>query len=97
MSEVSKTTKNPDIGNVLLAEVLSEYHFEQYENMSNMWTRLIDNDSNCQCKVFLHLLRGDEVVRVSVSNQETEHIDATDLFETKDMDKVRRLLELVMF
>ena len=94
---MSNETINPAIGKMLLAEVLSEYNFEQYENMGNVWTRLVDNDSNCQFKVFIHLLRGNEVVRVSVANPETEHIDATDLFETKNMDKAMQLLELVMF
>lgn len=42
------------------------------------------------------LLNGKEVVRLSVADEDREYIDATDMFETKDMNKVRRFMDLVV-
>lgn len=80
----------------MLAALLLEYDFKPYGVKGTKWQRLINNKSNCQSKIFLHLLKGKEVVRLSVADEDREYIDATDMFETKDMDKVRRFMELVV-
>lgn len=95
--KTNENEQNPHCGNLLLAEVLSEYGFESQGVRGTKWKRMIDNDTNCQSKVFLHLLNGNEVVRLSVAESEAKFIDAIDMFETKDMDKIRRFMELVMF
>lgn len=96
MKNTLTTTEPNVIGNVLLAAVLLEYGFKPYGIRGTKWQRLINNKSNCQSKIFLHLLNGNEVVRLSVADGEGEYVDATDLFETKDMDKIRRFLKLVV-
>lgn len=96
MTKDELTTEAAIVGNTMLAAVLSEYDFKPYGVRGTKWQRLINNDSNCQSRIFLHLLNGKEVVRLSVADEDREYIDATDMFETKDMDKVRRFMELVI-
>ena len=96
MTKDELTTEAAIVGNTMLAALLSEYDFKPYGVRGTKWQRLINNDSNCQSRIFLHLLNGKEVVRLSVADEGREYIDATDIFETKDMDKVRRFMELVI-
>ena len=96
MTKDELTTEAAIVGNTMLVAVLSEYDFKPYGVRGTKWQRLINNESNCQSKIFLHLLNGKEVVRLSVADEDVEYIDATDMFETKDMDKVRRFMELVV-
>lgn len=95
-TETSNLDKTANDGNALLASVLSDYDFKPYGVRGNKWQRLINNESNCQSKIFIHLLNGKEVVRLSVADEDSEYIDATDMFETKDMNKVRRFMDLVV-
>lgn len=96
MTKDELTTEAAIVGSTMLAAVLSEYGFKPYGVRGTKWQRLINNESNCQSKIFLHLLNGKQVARLSVADEDSEYIDATDMFETKDMDKVRRFMELVV-
>ena len=91
------TNEHPTCGYTVLAEVLNEYGFENHGKRGTKWKKHIDNDTNCQSVVFLHILNDKETVRLSIADEDGLFIDSVDMFETKDMDKIRKFMELVMF
>lgn len=79
-----------------LQSIIEEYNFTPYGVRGTKWTLNIDNDSNCQSKIFLHLLRGGEVVRLSIGDQDVEFIDVVDMFETRDANKIKKFIDLIL-
>jgi hypothetical protein len=92
MENSTLKTETINCPNENLQELLLRNNFQNHGARGTKWKLKINNESNCQFIVYLHLLNGNEVVRVSVGHEEEPFINAVDLIETKSMDKINKLL-----
>lgn len=76
------------------------YGFVQSKAESNVWYLNVFNDSNCDMKIVIRLLRGDKSVRISVAETETEEsaliTDTIDLIETDNIKKLKQLILILI-
>lgn len=81
--------------NQALEAVLSKYEFEPVDLSGNKWECVINNDSNCQSTIFLHLLTDEQTVRLSIASENDNYINSIDMFETTDMNKISQFMDLI--
>ena len=79
----------------LLCDVLDTWGFIKFKGSKNWWMRPINNESGCEFDIYVRLLNDDETIRISVSEPQTDEMEAVDLFETKRYLHLSNFLNVV--
>lgn len=94
--QIIETTKNfgDNTPNELL-QIIDYFGFLDYNK--NIWSFDIRNSSNCECRVFLYLLKDNKTVRVSIGDYMCSRLDnSVDLFETIDYERINNFLSYLL-
>jgi hypothetical protein len=98
MESTKPTLNEAENGNKskpLLCDVLDNWGFIKFKGSKNWWMRPINNKSGCEFDIYVRLLNDDETIRVSVSEKQTDEMEAVDLFETKRYLHLSNFLNVV--
>ena len=94
-NELSAEIQNGNLDKPMLCDVLKNIGFCKITGHPDLWIRRVYNESGCQFSIYIRLLNDNETIRISVSEKDTDQIEAVDLFETKKYSELSNFFNVV--
>jgi len=77
-------------------ELINMFGFKPYGKKEKKWSLVVQNGSNCEFRLFLIQLNDNASFRICIAEEEGEYIDAIDIFESQDFEKLKQFIQIVI-